>query len=244
MIGMTLITHQTGPEGRHVKRVLVEKGCNIEKEYYVLSRRPRHLQGDADGLGRGRHGHRGSGRQDAGKDPQSVIRSSAWRPFRRARSPSSTGWVPMQVKQAASLCMNLYKMPSSRKTARCRDQPLVLTGRGSHVLDAKLNFDDNALFRHRVIRDMRDYDEEDPNEIEASQYDLSYIAARRQHRLPGQRCGSRHGHDGHHQALRRRARQLSRRGRRRDHRAVTEAFKIILSDDRSRASWSTSSAAS
>ena len=83
------------------------------------------------------------------------------------------------------------------------------------ALDAKINFDDNALFRHPDIVAMRDLDEEDPAEVEASKFDLNYISARRRHRLPGERRRPRDGDHGHHQALRRQPGQLPRRGRRR-----------------------------
>ena len=179
MIGMTLITHQTGPEGRHVKRVLVEKGCNIEKEYYISflvdrgTSRVTLMASAAGGM---------DIEEVAAKTPEQIFFESVdpligLAAFQARKVAFKLGLGAAQVKQAVPLLMNLYKMFVEEDCSLLEINPMVLTKEGNLLcIDAKLNFDDNALFRHRVIRDMRDYDEEDHNEIEASQYDLSYIA--------------------------------------------------------------------
>ena len=179
MFGMTLVTHQTGPEGKVVKRVLIEKGCNIADEYYLSFLVDRAtdrvtLMASAEG----------------GMDIEEVAASTPEKIFFEAVDPTvgltafqarkvafKLGFEIAQVKQAVPLFMNLYKTFVEADCSLLEINPLVLTGEGDLLcLDAKLNFDENALFRHLRIRDLRDYDEEDPMEIEASQYDLSYIA--------------------------------------------------------------------
>ena len=121
------------------------------------------------------------------------------------------------LAQARAVLHGLYRAFDETDASLAEINPLVVTGDGSVIaLDAKLNFDANALFRHPEIVEMRDLDEEDPAEIEASQVRPVLHLARRQHRLPRQRRGPRDGDDGHHQALRRRAGELPRRRRRRD----------------------------
>ncbi|PNU21704.1 ADP-forming succinate--CoA ligase subunit beta [Geothermobacter hydrogeniphilus] len=179
MIGMTLVTHQTGPEGKLVKRVLVESGCNIADEFYVSFLVDRAtskvtLMASAEG----------------GMDIEEVAANTPEKIFFEAIDPTvgmtafqarkvafKLGFAPAQVKQAVPLLKNLYTAFVEADCSLLEINPLVLTADGQLLcLDAKLNFDDNALFRHLRIRDLRDYDEEDMMEIEASQYDLSYIA--------------------------------------------------------------------
>jgi len=179
MFGMTLVTHQTGPEGKTVKRVLIENGCDIADEFYLSFLVDRStdkvtLMASAEG----------------GMDIEEVAAKTPEKIFFEAVDPTvglaayqarkvafKLGFGIAQVKQAVPLLMNLYKAFVDADCSLLEINPLVLTGDGNLLcLDAKLNFDDNALFRHLRIRDLRDYDEEDANEIEASQYDLSYIA--------------------------------------------------------------------
>jgi len=179
MFGMTLVTHQTGPEGKVVKRVLIEKGCNIADEFYVsflVDRATSRVTMMASAEG--------------GMDIEEVAAKTPEKIFFEALDPSvgmtafqarkvafKLGFAMPQVKQAVPLFQSLYKAFVEADCSLLEINPLVLTGDGSLLcLDAKLNFDDNALFRHLRIRDLRDYDEEDAMEIEASQYDLSYIA--------------------------------------------------------------------
>ncbi len=179
ILGMTLVTHQTGPEGKVVKRVLVENGCNIARELYVSMLVDRAtskvtLMASAEG----------------GMDIEEVAAKTPERIFFEAIDPQ-TGLMPFQarkvafrlglegkqIKQATQILTGLYRAFVESDCSLLEINPMVVTAEGDLLcIDAKLNFDDNALFRHRNIRDLRDYDEEDPNEIEASQYDLSYIA--------------------------------------------------------------------
>ncbi|MBE0501397.1 MAG: ADP-forming succinate--CoA ligase subunit beta [Desulfuromonadales bacterium] len=179
MIGMTLVTHQTGPEGKIVKRVLVEKGCNIADEFYLSflvdrSTNKVTLMASAEG----------------GMDIEEVAANTPEKIFFEVIDPTigmtafkarkvafKLGFKIAQVKQAVPLFINLYRSFIETDCSLLEINPLVLTAEGQLLcLDAKLNIDDNALFRHLRIRDLRDYDEEDAHEIEASQYDLSYIA--------------------------------------------------------------------
>ena len=179
MFGMTLVTHQTGPEGKVVKRLLIESGCNIADEFYVSFLVDRAtdkvtLMASAEG---------GMDIEDVAANTPEKLFFEVIDPvvgltaFQARKVGFKLGFGIAQVKQAVPLLMNLYKAFVETDCALLEINPLVLTGEGNLIcLDAKINFDDNALFRHIRIRDLRDYDEEDAMEIEASQYDLSYIA--------------------------------------------------------------------
>jgi succinyl-CoA synthetase beta subunit len=179
MFGMTLVTHQTGPEGKTVKRVLIEKGCNIADEFYVSFLVDRAtdkvtLMASAEG---------GMDIEEVAANTPEKIFFEAIDPvvgltaFQARKVAFKLGFAMPQVKQAVPVLMSLYKAFVEADCSLLEINPLVLTKEGKLLcLDAKINFDDNALFRHDRIRDLRDYDEEDPMEIEASQYDLSYIA--------------------------------------------------------------------
>ncbi|SRR6056297_14141 len=179
MFGMTLVTHQTGPEGKTVKRVLVENASNIADEFYISFLVDRAtdrvtLMASAEG---------GMDIEEvAAKTPEKLFFEAidpvvGLTAFQARKVAFKLGFAVPQVKQAVPLLMNLYKAFVESDCSLLEINPMILTAEG-HLLciDAKLNFDDNALFRHLRIRDLRDYDEEDPMEIEASQYDLSYIA--------------------------------------------------------------------
>lgn len=179
MFGMTLVTHQTGPEGKIVKRVLIEQGCDIADEFYVsflvdrVTDRVTMMASAEGGM---------DIEEVAAKTPEKLFFEAVdpvvgLTAFQARKVAFKLGFAIAQVKQAVPLLMNLYKAFVDTDCSLLEINPLVLTGRGKLLcLDAKINFDDNALFRHLRIRDLRDYDEEDPMEIEASQYDLSYIA--------------------------------------------------------------------
>jgi succinyl-CoA synthetase beta subunit len=176
---MTLVTHQTGPEGKLVKRVLVEKGCNIANELYISLLVDRAtskvtLMASTEG---------GMDIEEvAEKTPEKILKEPidplvGLLPFQCRKLAFKLGLEGKQVGQAVKLLTGLYEAFVGYDCSLLEINPLVVTAEGDLLaIDAKLNFDDNALFRHRLIRDMRDYDEEDHNEIEASQYDLSYIA--------------------------------------------------------------------
>ncbi len=179
MFGMTLITHQTGPEGKTVKRVLVENASNIADEFYISFLVDRAtdrvtLMASAEG---------GMDIEEvAAKTPEKLFFEAidpvvGLTAFQARKVAFKLGFAMPQVKQAVPLLMNLYRAFVESDCSLLEINPMILTAEGNLLcIDAKLNFDDNALFRHLRIRDLRDYDEEDPMEIEASQYDLSYIA--------------------------------------------------------------------
>ncbi|MDH3236778.1 MAG: ADP-forming succinate--CoA ligase subunit beta [Alphaproteobacteria bacterium] len=179
ILGMQLKTHQTGPEGQKVRRLLVEEGADIKKELYV-----------------GMVVDRGSQRvvlmasSEGGMDIEEVaartpdkIHKVAIDPMRgltdrEAEDIARKIGVPDQgVAPAREMLKALYMAFDETDASLAEINPLILTGDAKVLaLDAKINFDDNALFRHPDILEMRDFDEEDPAEIEASKYDLSYIS--------------------------------------------------------------------
>jgi succinyl-CoA synthetase beta subunit len=178
MIGMTLVTHQTGPEGRIVSRVLVESALPIARELYlglVIDRTSRRLVFVAS--------------PDGGVEIEAVAEKTPERIFKAYVHPG-TGLVPFQgralafslgldapqVQKATALMAALYQAFLATDASLVEINPLVVTRSGELVaLDAKMNFDDNALVRHPDLRDLRDLQEEDPLEIEASKFSLNYI---------------------------------------------------------------------
>jgi succinyl-CoA synthetase beta subunit len=178
MIGMRLVTHQTGPEGRIVSRVLVESGLQMSRELYlglVIDRaaaRPVMMASP-----------------DGGVDIETVAAKTPERIFKEHLDPA-TGLVPFQtrklafalglgggqVQQASKLMTAVYDAFIRTDASLVEINPLVVTGSGDLVaLDAKMNFDDSALARHPDLRELRDLGEEDPLEIEASKFSLNYI---------------------------------------------------------------------
>ncbi len=179
MLGMTLRTHQTGPEGKVVHRVLVENGCNIARELYislVVDRNSSKVAVMASTEG-------GMDIEEvAAKTPEKIFTETidplvGLTQFQCRKIAFSLGLEGKQVAKAVKMFENLYTTFVACDCAMLEVNPLVVTAEGDLLaLDAKFGFDDNALFRHLQIGDMRDFDEEDPNEIEASQHDLSYIS--------------------------------------------------------------------
>ncbi len=179
MLGMTLRTHQTGPEGKVVHRVLVENGCNIANELYVsllVDRNTSRVTVMAS--------------TEGGMDIEEVAARTPEKIFTEAVDPL-VGLTPFQCRKiafslglrgkltgkAVKVLSGLYTTFIACDCSLLEVNPLVVTAEGELLaLDAKFGFDDNALFRHLQIGDMRDFDEEDPNEVEASQHDLSYIS--------------------------------------------------------------------
>jgi succinyl-CoA synthetase beta subunit len=178
MLGMTLVTHQTGPQGRVVRRLLVEEGADIKKELYVALVVDRVLQkvvlmASSEG---------GMDIEEVADKHPEKIHKVAIDPFKGLADKDAQdiarkiGVPDNLVQQAGQLFQNLYKVFDECDCSLVEVNPLIVTGDGKVVaLDAKLNFDDNALFRHPDIVAMRDLDEEDPAEVEASKYDLNYI---------------------------------------------------------------------
>jgi succinyl-CoA synthetase beta subunit len=179
ILGMTLVTHQTGPQGRLVRRLLVEEGADIRKELYVAMVVDRTSQRVAL-----------MASSEGGMDIEEVAARTPERMHRVAIDPVAgltahqaddiarkIGIPESSIAQARSFMHGLYRAFVECDASLAEINPLILTGDGSVLaLDAKLNFDDNALFRHPEIVALRDLDEEDPAEVEASKFDLSYIS--------------------------------------------------------------------
>jgi succinyl-CoA synthetase beta subunit len=178
MIGMQLITHQTGPEGKEVKRVYVEEGCDIARELYlgaIIDRANDCVTFMASTEG-------GMEIEEvAAKTPEkinmvSIDPATGISSFHARKIAFSLGLEGSQVKAAVKFIMALYEAIIDTDASLVEINPLVVTGSGDVIaLDAKMNFDDNALFRQKEIAELRDPDEEDPSELEAAQYDLNYI---------------------------------------------------------------------
>lgn len=179
LLGKTLVTHQTGPEGKEVKRLLIEQGCDIKKEYYigmVVDRSTDRVAMMAS--------------EEGGTEIEEVAANTPEKIFTEVIDPA-VGLQPFQarnlayainipselVNKAVKFMLGLYTAFVEKDCSLAEINPLVVTGDGEVMaLDAKLNFDDNALYRHKDIVALRDKDEEDPKEIEASKYDLAYIS--------------------------------------------------------------------
>ena len=178
LLGKTLVTHQTGPEGREVKRLYVEESSNIEKEFYLsclvdrASSKIAFISSDQGGM---------DIEEVASSNPEKIITTKV-----DIAEEISDADCESVIKifdlnndakdQAVSLIKSIYKMFISTDANMVEVNPLILTKEGKIVcLDAKVNFDSNALFRHPEILELRDLNEEDPTEIEASKHDLAYI---------------------------------------------------------------------
>ncbi len=178
MIGMTLVTHQTGPEGRVVSRVLVEEGLQMTRELYlslVLDRaagKPVMMASAAGGM---------DIEEVAASTPDKIVKvyiepGVGLVPFEARQLGFAIGLDGVQVNKFVKLATALYEAFVATDASLVEINPLVVTAAGDLLaLDAKMNFDDNALYRHPDIRELRDLGEEDPLEIEASKSSLNYI---------------------------------------------------------------------
>ena len=178
LLGSVLVTHQTGPEGKEVKRVYIEEGCNIARELYLglvidRDRQAVTIMASTEG---------GMEIEEvAAKTPEKILKvtvdpATGIMPFHARKLAFGLGLEGAQVKSAVKFIMALYRATVELDASLVEINPLVVTGEGNVLaLDAKMNFDDNALFRHSDIEDMRDPDEEDPAELEAARYGLNYI---------------------------------------------------------------------
>ncbi|MFZ4484622.1 MAG: ADP-forming succinate--CoA ligase subunit beta [Chthoniobacterales bacterium] len=178
MLGQTLVTHQTGPEGRLVNQVLVAESVEIEKEFYFAVLMDRATGAPVIVASR-----------EGGMDIEHVAETSPEKIFREAVDPAfglqpyqtrklarELGFAPSQMRAACKLFASLYRCFSALDCSMVEINPLVLTTGGKVLaLDAKFSFDDNALFRHPDIVALRDVAEEDPREVAASKHHLSYI---------------------------------------------------------------------
>ncbi|CAH0182847.1 MULTISPECIES: ADP-forming succinate--CoA ligase subunit beta [Peribacillus] len=179
ILGKTLVTHQTGPAGKEVKRLLIEEGCDITKEYYiglVLDRATNSVVLMAS--------------EEGGTEIEEVAEKTPEKIFKEVIDPvvGLTGFqarriafninIPVSlINKASKLMVNLYTAFVEKDCSIAEINPLVVTGDGNVMaLDAKLNFDDNAIYRQKDIAEFRDLDEEDAKEIEASKHGLSYIS--------------------------------------------------------------------
>jgi len=179
ILGMMLKTHQTGPEGQEVKKVWIEKGCNIEKEFYlgmVLDRSSSRVTVMASTEG-------GMEIEEvAAKQPEKILKVAidpavGFQAFQGRQLGFGLGLPSALVNKFVKFASALAKAYIEADCSLIEINPLVLTKEGELLaLDAKVNFDDNALFRHPDYEELRDLDEENPNEIEAKKFDLSYIS--------------------------------------------------------------------
>ncbi len=180
ILGMRLRTHQTGPEGRIVRRLLIEQGVDLagSKEMYLAilvdrgCRKPVFMASAQGGM---------EIEEVAARDPQAILREwidpvVGFRPYQARKLAFGLGLPPATVSKAVPFFSSLFQAFEASDASLVEVNPLLLTKAGELVaLDAKVNLDDNALFRHPELLELRDFDEEEPLEVEASQYSLNYI---------------------------------------------------------------------
>ncbi|MEE4602834.1 MAG: ADP-forming succinate--CoA ligase subunit beta, partial [Desulfobacteraceae bacterium] len=178
MIGMELVTHQTGPQGRRVTKVLVEQGLNIEKELYLSIIPDRSIAkivvmaSEAGGM---------DIEEVAAETPEKIVKVpvnplQGIQAYHCREVAFGLNLPPAAIKSFVAMLKNLYRLFVDNDCSLVEINPLVITAEETVIaLDAKINFDDNALFRHKDIAEYRDPDEEDPLEVEASKYNLNYI---------------------------------------------------------------------
>jgi succinyl-CoA synthetase beta subunit len=178
ILGMTLVTPQTGEEGRVVRRLLIEEGLDIKRELYVgvlVDREvgaPIFMVSAAGGMEI----------EEVAKDnPEAILRETidpavGFQPFQARKLAFGLGLTPEQVNAAVPFFQSLYRAFIETDASMIEINPCVVTGDGKmFALDAKVTFDDNALYRHPEFKDLRDLDEETPLEVEASKFKLNYI---------------------------------------------------------------------
>ena len=178
MIGMTLVTHQTGPEGKKVRRLLVEEALDIDRELYVgividrAKEAPVVMASPEGGV---------EIEKVAAETPELIFKeyvnpATGFLPFQARRLAFKLGLSGDTFKKGVKFILGLYQAFQATDASLAEINPLLVTKQGDVLaLDAKMNFDDNALPRHKDIQEMRDIEEEDPLEVEASKYNLKYI---------------------------------------------------------------------
>ena len=178
ILGMTLITHQTGPEGRLVKRLLIEEGANIDKEMYVgitLDRAQSKnvvMVSTEGGM---------EIEKVAAESPEKIVKETIdpaveFQQFQARKLAFALGLSGDAFKNGVKFLLALYRAYEATDASLFEINPLVITKEGNVIaLDAKVNFDDNALYRHPEFAELRDLDEEEPLEVEASKSNLNYI---------------------------------------------------------------------
>jgi len=178
MLGMKLVTHQTGPEGKQVNRLLVEETLPIDRELYLgividrVEARPVFMASASGGM---------EIEQVAAQNPDAILKEyivpgMGLEPFQARKLAFGLGLAPAQINQAVEFMTALYVAFEVTDSSLAEINPFITTKDGRlFALDAKINFDDNALFRHKDLKELRDLSEEDPLEVEASKYGLNYI---------------------------------------------------------------------
>jgi succinyl-CoA synthetase beta subunit len=178
ILGMTLVTHQTGPEGREVKTLLIEEGLPIDREFYLgltldrVTGRNTFMASSAGGM---------DIEKVAEETPELILKetidpSVGLRPFQARKLAFGLGLPNELINQAASFMIKLYEAYEKMDASLLEINPFLLTKDNRLIaLDAKVNFDDNAMYRHKDYAELRDLNEEEPLEIEASKFDLNYI---------------------------------------------------------------------
>ncbi len=178
MLGMTLVTHQTGPQGKEVKRVYIEEGCDIKRELYLgmlvdrATGRVTLMASTEGGM---------EIEEVAAHTPEKILKiaidpATGVQAFHAREVAFGLGLEGKQVQTATKFILSLAKAFEELDASIVEINPLVVTGSGDVIcLDAKVNFDDNALFRHKDIEELRDEDEEDPYELEATKHGLNYV---------------------------------------------------------------------
>ena len=179
LLGSTLVTHQTGPDGRVVRRVLVEEGCDIARELYlgmVIDRASSRVTVMASSEG-------GVEIEEvAARSPEKILKETVdpaigLQAFQARKLAFALGLGKDSIGKFVKFASALYRAFVDCDASMAEINPLVVTGSGDLLaLDAKMGFDDNAMFRQPKVRELRDIYEEDPKEVEASKYDLSYIS--------------------------------------------------------------------
>jgi succinyl-CoA synthetase beta subunit len=178
ILGMQLVTHQTGPQGQKVQRLLVEETAAIDRELYpgiVLDRAAAKLVFMASKAG-------GMEIEEvAAKDPDAIVKeyidpAVGFQPYQARKLAFALGLKPEQINDAVKFMTGLYRVYTDLDASLLEINPFITTKDGKlFALDCKITFDDNALFRHKELKDLRDVAEEDPLEVEASKYALNYI---------------------------------------------------------------------
>ena len=178
ILGMRLVTHQTGPEGKIVQRLLIEETLPIARELYLgivvdrASGRPVFMASSAGGM---------EIEEVAAKDPKAILKEPidptiGFQPFHARKLAFGLGLQGEQIKEAVRFMSGLYRAFVETDASLVEINPFITTTDGRlFALDAKVNFDDNAMYRHKDLKELRDISEEDPLEVEASKYSLNYI---------------------------------------------------------------------
>jgi succinyl-CoA synthetase beta subunit len=178
ILGMKLVTHQTGPEGKVVQRLLIEETLPIERELYLgivvdrASARPVFMASAAGGM---------EIEEVAARDPRAILKETidpmiGFQAFHARKLAFGLGLKAEQINPAVKFMTGLYRAFVDTDASLCEINPFITTTDGRlFALDAKFSFDDNALYRHKDLKELRDISEEDPLEVEASKYNLNYI---------------------------------------------------------------------